>query len=109
MNWTIVLYESKRGEKPVETFIKDQSAHAQAKILHLLNLLEQYGVGLGMPHTKLLAHHIYELRIRGKEELRIVYCFRKRTIYLLHGFKKQTNKTPTKEITTAIQRLRTLT
>lgn len=106
MTWAVVLYESNRGEKPVEIFIKKQSSHTQAKILHHVNLLEQFGVQLGMPHAKLLARNIYELRIRGKEELRIFYCFHKRVIYLLHGFKKQTRKTPPKEFTIAFQRSR---
>ena len=109
MTWTIILFESSRGEKPVEAFIKNQSSLAQAKFLHLTALLELYGAHLGMPHAKLLTHNIYELRIRGKEELRIFYCFRKRVIYLLHGFKKQTRKTPAKEFATAMKRDKALT
>jgi len=46
-----------------------------------------------------------ELRIRGKEELHIVYCFKNQAIYLLHAFKKQTQKTPQKELETAQKRM----
>lgn len=106
MEWSILLYESQRGEKPVEEFIKNQQPQAQAKILHHLNLLQQYGLHLGMPHSKILGSGIYELRIRGKEELRIFYCISKSTIYLLHAFKKQSEKTPARELSVAIERSR---
>ena len=41
-----------------------------------------------MPHAKKFENYLYELRIRGKEEIRIIYGFKGKTIYLLHGFKK---------------------
>ena len=62
-----------------------------------------------MPHSKQLAKGLYELRVRGKEEVRILYCFKKKDIYLLHGFKKQTQKTPGKEIEIALKRIEMLT
>lgn len=61
-----------------------------------------------MPHAKQLGSGIYELRVRGEEEIRIFYGFQQKTIYLLHAFKKQTQKTPHKEIETALQRLQSL-
>jgi len=62
-----------------------------------------------MPHSKQLTKGLYELRIRGKEEIRILYCFKEKDVYLLHGFKKQTQKTPSKEIAIALKRIRLLT
>jgi len=108
MEWIVLLFESNREEKPVENFIKKQQPSTQAKILHQINLLQQYGFQLGMPHSKLLKSGIYELRIRGKEEIRIFYCFQKRTIYLLHAFKKKTQRTPQKEFSLALQRKESL-
>jgi len=105
--WEIKLFETPRGEKPVECFIKRESESAQSKILHDLGLLEQFGPTLGMPHSKLLETGLYELRIRGKNEIRIFYCFHKSRIYLLQGFSKQSQKTPQKELKVA--RIRKLT
>ena len=56
---------------------------------------------LGMPYSKKLTKEINELRIRGREEIRILYTFSKSNIYLLHAFKKKTQKTSKKEIKTA--------
>lgn len=109
MSWIILFYKTSRGEKPVQEFIKAQQTKARGKIAHLINLLEQYGHTLGAPHSKRLQLDLHELRVRGKEELRIFYTFQKQTIIFLHGFRKQTQKTPQKEIDTALKRLRDLT
>ena len=62
-----------------------------------------------MPHSKALGAGLYELRIRGKEEIRLLYCFTsERTIYLLHGIKKQTQQTPKKELDLALERMKSL-
>ena len=107
--WTIETFETSGEDKPVDEFIKKQQPRARAKIVHHVRLLKQYGNRLGMPHAKMLGGGLYELRIRGKEELRIFYCFSKKTIYLLHAFKKQTQETPQKELDIARQRMKDLT
>lgn len=109
MKWKVIEYESIRGERPVSDFVKKQQSQAIAKIAHLIDLLEIHGSLLNMPHAKKLETNIYELRIRGKEEIRIIYGFIGKTIYLLSGFKKQKQKTPRKEIKTAKQRFLSLT
>lgn len=109
MEWKILEYETTRGERPVTEFIKNQQPQAIAKIVHLIDLLEIHGSLLGMPHAKKLETDLYELRVRGKEEIRIIYGFIEKTIYLLSGFKKQKQKTPKKEIEIARQRYLSLT
>ncbi len=104
MVWKILEYETIRGERPITEFIKKQQPQAIAKISHLIDLLEIHGSLLGVPHAKKLETNLYELRVRGKEEIRIIYGFKGKTIYLLHVFKKQKQKTPQKEINTAGQR-----
>lgn len=105
MLWQVIIYETKRGEKPVEEFIKSCQAQTIAKIMHNIDLLEKHGPLLGMPHAKRLSSVLYELRIRGKQETRITYTFTGNKIYLLHAFKKQTQKTPKREIDTSMKRL----
>lgn len=110
VTWNIVTFETGSGEKVVDKLIKKQQPQAEAKIVHVVTLLKQYGNKLGLPHSKALGSGLYELRIRGKEELRILYCFApQRTIYLLHGFKKQTQQIPSKHLEIALQRMKSLT
>ena len=108
MVWEIIIFESKRGEKFVEEFIKSLSSSAIAKITHGIDLLEKHGPYVGMPHSKRINNELYELRIQGKEEIRIIYAFLGRKIYLLHGFKKKKQKTPVKYIGVATNRLHSI-
>lgn len=107
--WEVLTYETERREKIVDIFIKEQQPQARGKIIYGIRLLKKYGNMLGMPHAKMLGGGLYELRIRGKEEIRILYFFRQRKIFLLHGFKKQKQKTPKKEMNLAFSRMMELT
>lgn len=110
IEWTILTYENSRSEKPVDEFIKKQQPQSRSKIIHNVRLLRQYGNMLGMPHSKSLGSGLYELRIRGKQELRIFYCFaQQKIIYLLHSFKKQKQQTSQKELELALTRMNELT
>ena len=109
MSWNVILFESSRSEKFVEEFIKTLDEPTAAKTIHVIDLLEKYGPQLGMPHARKLTADLYELRIRGRHEIRILYSFVKKDIYLLHAFVKKKQKTPRKEIDTALKRLQTLT
>ena len=100
-----MFYESIRGEKPVEIFIKSLDESTIAKTIHSIDLLEKFGPLLRMPHVKKLTNNIYELRIKGKQEVRILFTFNKKEIILLHAFQKKTQKTPQKDIDTALKRL----
>jgi len=104
MGWKILLFETKRGEKPVEEFIKSLDESTVAKVAHKIDPLEKHGAYLSMPHTKKLTSVLYELRIRGKVEIRIIYVVINRIIYLLHAFQKKTQKTPAKELEIAKKR-----
>ena len=105
MPWNVVVFETERKEKPVEKFIKSLDKRTTAKVIHHIDLLQQYGNKLGAPHSKKLVGKLLELRIRGKQEVRIIYAFKKKTIYLLHAFTKKSQKTPKKEIEKAGKRL----
>ncbi|KKT66732.1 MAG: hypothetical protein UW60_C0019G0018 [Candidatus Woesebacteria bacterium GW2011_GWA2_44_33] len=104
MAWNIYFFQTARGEKVVKEFIKNLEGKTIGKISHNLDLLKIHGPFLGMPYSKKLTKEISELRIRGREEIRILYTFSKNSIYLLHAFKKKTQKTPKKEIKIAEER-----
>ena len=105
MNWEVSFYVTKSGQQVVYDFVKGLDAISYAKTLRQINLLETYGTDLGMPHSKPLDGGLIELRVRGKQEVRIFYVFaQKRNIYLLHGFIKKTQQTPKKELNVARDR-----
>ena len=106
MMWTVIAFESRRGEKFVEEFIKSLEPPSIAKIAHAIDLLEKHGPLLGMPHSKYLTSKLHELRVRGKQEIRVMYTVIGNKIYLLYAFRKHTQKTPAKEIDIALKRMR---
>jgi len=92
--------------KSVEQFINSLHRTTFAKTLRTIDLLEQFGPKLGMPHSRRISQTISELRIRGEQEVRIFYSIRSDTAFLLHGFIKKTQKTPPREITHALRILK---
>lgn len=93
----------------VKVFIKKLQKPAQSKVLRGIELIEQYGRNLSMPHGKKITNLLYELRIRGTQEVRILYVLQGETAILIHGFVKKTQKIPRREIETAERRFHLLT
>ena len=92
----------------LERFIKSLQKPTIAKVLRIIDLLEKFGKKLGPPHTKKISARLFELRISGKQEVRIFYSFHKSQIFLLHGFVKKSQKISQKEINSALQKLKLL-
>ena len=105
--WKIELYENASGDKFVEEFFESLDAKANLKIERALELLETFGIAGGYPHVKkLTGTDLWEYRILGADNIRIFYvAITGRTFLILHGFKKKKQKTPTKEIRIAGERL----
>ena len=106
MAWKVNSYQNVRGKSPVEDFIREQDETTYAKILHSILLLKNGGPFLKPSYTKKLKPKLYELRIPGKIAARIFYTMKGGEYYLMHAFKKKTQKTPTKEIKTALDRMK---
>lgn len=105
--WRIVYYQTLRGELPVRDFIQRLELKAKKKIYHALNLLAERGVELTFPQTrKLSGFEIWELRVLGSNNLRILYVLLpRRTFLILHAFAKKKQKTDNYEIKIARKRL----
>lgn len=92
----------------LEKFIKSLQKPTIAKVLRTIDLLEKFSQKLRPPHTKKISTRLFELRVAGKQEVRIFYSFHKSQIFLLHGFIKKSQKTPKKEVKIAFQKLKLL-
>ncbi len=85
----------------VESFFESLNAKEIAKVIRTIELLEEFGNDLGMPHSRHLSNGLLELRVRGTREIRIFYCFHKNKVVLLHACIKKTQKTLEKELSKA--------
>lgn len=88
----------------VEVFVSSLEERTIAKVLRVIDLLELFGHQLGMPHSKKVDQGLFELRIRGQQEIRIFYIFKNNQTILIHGFVKKSQKTPQKELKVARQK-----
>ena len=103
----IYYYTTGRGENPVKDFI-DEHTISKNKVMHILDIIEKYGLLSAVPYTKKLAGTpLWEIKVMGQESVRILYVTRKsNSILLLHAFEKKTQKTPLKELALALKRMR---
>jgi len=97
-----------RIDKTVEKFIMSLEKNTIAKVLRTIDLLEIFNHCLGMPHTRKICPNIFELRVRGKQEIRLMYTFYASEIVILHGFIKKSQKIPRKELEFAMQKFQNL-
>lgn len=104
--WNVKFYQTKRGNFPVYDFISKQEKSVSSKIFSYITLLNQGGPFLKPPQIKKLQNNLYELRIKGKLTIRVLYTMHNNEYYLLHIFKKKSQKISPKEIKTAIDRMK---
>ena len=108
MAWRVLFFQTARGDFPVKDFIEGQDKVIRTKIGLSIRLLINNGPFLKPPYIKKLQSRLYELRISGKVVIRIFYTISNNDYYLLHAFKKKSQKTPSKELKVAIDRMREL-
>ena len=104
--WELEYYETGRGKCPFQEFIDSLDARSKAKIARTIDLLEQFGIDLGMPYAKYVEEELWELRTRvGTNQYRIIYfLFTGRVFILLHGFVKKSGRIPERELKIARNR-----
>src|SRR3990170_4515131 len=108
MSWKIIFFQTQSENFPVKEFIEEQELSTSTKITHYIDLLESYGPFLKPPYIKKIQDNLYEIRIAGKTAIRIFYTAFNNQFYLVHAFKKKKQKTPQKEIKTALDRIKKL-
>jgi phage-related protein len=100
-----IYYFQLASRAPVSDFIENQDENAQAKIKKCFNIIQIYGSRAGRPFVKKIDKELYELRIRGSNEIRFIFACSGKTVLMLHGFKKKSQKLPLKELRLARKRL----
>lgn len=72
MAWIIDFYGG------VEGSIVNMPPKMQARMLRLLELIEEHGANLGAPHTAPMGNGLFEIRAKAKEGVgRALFCFMK--------------------------------
>ena len=102
MTWVMDFY---RG---VEDMIVEMPPRIQARMIRLLELMEEHGANLGAPHTMPVGDGLFEIRAKAKEGIgRALFCYMKGNhVYMLHAFVKKSQKTPKKDLDLAKARMK---
>ena len=105
MKWTLSFYQKDNGEKPIEVYLDSLTDKQAAKVLRSMELLEEFGPGIGMPHVENITGNIRCLRVVQSNNIFRVFFFTwiEETLVILNGFTKKTPKTPPREIEKAKQ------
>ena len=94
----------------VEKVLRNESREIRQDLQDILEKLE-IGFNLGMPHVKSLSSifpGLCEIRIKDRNgQFRVIYFLKRdEAIYLVHAFRKKTQKLPNKEIQTILKRMK---
>ena len=90
----------------------DLPPEMKARLLRLDELLGEHGLpNVGMPYIRHVQDKLWEIRLKGKDKIgRGLYVTMSgQRVVVLRFFVKKTQKTPRKEIRTALERLRYIT
>ena len=100
------FYETKDGKQPVSDFLDSLDGKMAAKLIALMEILEEKGTKLRLPYSGSLGDGIFELRCKqGSNITRVLYFFfQGGRIIVTNGFTKKTQKTPPGEIKLARDR-----
>ena len=103
MKWKITFY-SKKVEQETLNF----PPGILANFLHIVEMIEEFGVTIGKPYIASIGGGLFEIRAKGKEGIgRSFYCTLKgKEIVILHSFIKKSQKTPKKELDLAKKRMK---
>ncbi|MCR4281380.1 MAG: type II toxin-antitoxin system RelE/ParE family toxin [Candidatus Kaiserbacteria bacterium] len=90
----------------VHTFLGSLDFPVRSDAYKLLKLLEQYGHSLSMPVAKPIGGGLWELRLTGRPQIRILYGFCEGIPIVVLALRKQRSALPRSSIALARKRFR---
>ena len=100
MQFQVEFYETEDGRIPTQEFLESLEPKMNAKMVGLMEILEEKGYLLREPYSAPLEDGIFELRaVQGSNISRALFFFYiEGRIIITHGFIKKTQKTPRAQI-----------
>jgi phage-related protein len=104
----VVFYKTKSGNEPVREWLKGMPKEDRQAIGEDIKTA-QYGWPLGMPLIRKIECGLWEVRSNISAGIaRVFFTVMDKTMVILHGFVKKSQKTPQNELDTARRRLNNL-
>jgi phage-related protein len=107
--YKIEFYKTDSGNEPVREWLqnlpKEERKITGAELMHVQMLYPD----VGMPRVEPLGKKLSAVRVSLRDHwIRVLFTVRGKTIFLLHGVKKKTNKLDQKDINLAMERMKGL-
>ncbi|MET3795520.1 phage-related protein [Pseudomonas sp. PvP046] len=101
---TVKFFRTETGNEPVREWLIDLPRDDRKAVGTDIKTV-QFGWPIGMPVVRKMEPDLWEVRIDLKEKIaRVLFTVEARTMVLLHGFIKKSEKTPASDLETARQR-----
>jgi phage-related protein len=82
----------------VKGFIENLQNKTKSRVRKNIDILINYGHMIRMPFSKNILPKIFELRIIGQENIRLIYTFHNDMAIIFHVFIKKTEQIDTREV-----------
>ena len=103
--WEVRYAKSINGRAWVYEFILKLDKYLQTRVIRQLTALEKKGLTIDPKRIKKINSKLYEMRLVGHEQIRIIFTVHQNDFIMLHAIKKKSRKIPLRDIQTAWQRL----
>lgn len=105
---SVVFFRTEAGTEPVREWLRELTVEDR-KTIGIDIKTVQYGWPLGMPLVRKMEPGLWEVRCDIADGIaRVLFTAKAGQMVLLHGFVKNTQKTPDNELKTARNRLKKL-
>ncbi|MDD3481068.1 MAG: type II toxin-antitoxin system RelE/ParE family toxin [Patescibacteria group bacterium] len=111
MSIEIEYYIKESGRCPIVEFMDKLPTETRARTFKTFDLLERFGLQIGMPHLRKIAgmRNAWELRVRSKNDIyRYYFTVIDKKALIVHCLNKKTNKIPYKDLKIIKERLKSL-
>lgn len=100
MRVDVEFYTTKDGKKPARDFLNSLEPKMKAKMVRMIELLENNGSDLRMPYSEYVGNGIFELRAKVGNDIsrELYFFFSGQKAILTNGFIKKTQKTPKEQL-----------
>jgi len=107
MSYKVWVYPVNKKPNILDEFYQKIQKSARAKVARQLKYLEEYGLTTAVIDLKKLrGYEFWEIRILGKENIRIIVWGYEKNIFVIHMFVKKRQSTSLKDLALAKNRLK---
>lgn len=100
-----VKFYLRYNKSPVEEYVLKCQKPVREKITRQIRYVQEYGLRTEvLDLKKLRGYPLWEIRIIGKDNIRILCCQKFDTVHILHIFAKKTMKTSIQDINLGLKR-----